>query len=165
MTALDRIDRVVRLGFTDRQARFLVTVMSHGGICLPRQYTAFAGIVYGQKTRKFFHRLVNEGYPSTCRCFHNRATIYQLQGCALCGADQGGCGRRAEPRSRQDCRVVPKAPALPRHRTDRHRRGRLPGGPLRRHGAVRGLVPVAASTPSAAVRNAPGLACPAGVFT
>jgi hypothetical protein len=46
-------------GFTERQARFLVTV-----IALRRvpAHTAFAGIVHGQKTRKFFRKLVSRGY-------------------------------------------------------------------------------------------------------
>jgi hypothetical protein len=64
MTAEDRIKAVVKFGFTERQARFLVTVMLHSGVCLLRQYTAFAGIVHGQKTRKFFAKLVRHGYAT-----------------------------------------------------------------------------------------------------
>ena len=44
----DRVQAVAHFGFTPRQARFLVTVMLHSGVCLQRQYTAFAGIVHGQ---------------------------------------------------------------------------------------------------------------------
>ena len=33
----DRADAVAKLGFTMRQARFLVTVMLHSGVCLQRQ--------------------------------------------------------------------------------------------------------------------------------
>ena len=51
MTPDDRVRAVVDFGFTERQARFLVTVMLHSGMCLLRQYTAFAGIVHGHKTR------------------------------------------------------------------------------------------------------------------
>jgi predicted site-specific integrase-resolvase len=50
--------------FAQRQARFLVTVMLHSGVCLLRQYTAFAGIVHGQKTRKFFAKLVKHRYAT-----------------------------------------------------------------------------------------------------
>ncbi len=106
MTPEERADAIVRRGFTDRQARFLITVLRHGGICLPRQYTAFAGIVYGQKTRNFFHRLVEEGHATTCRCFHNRATIYRLQGRTLFGADQGG--RSGPSRRVSAAAVVPR---------------------------------------------------------
>jgi len=32
-------------------------VMRHAGVCLLRQYSTFAGIVHGQKTRAFFAKL------------------------------------------------------------------------------------------------------------
>ena len=78
MTARDRVKAVVEFGFTERQARFLVTVMLHSGVCLMRQYTAFAGIVHGQKTRKFFAKLVRRGYATAYRCRHNRGRVYHL---------------------------------------------------------------------------------------
>ena len=37
MTFADRTAAVVPFGFTERQARFLVTVMLHSGVCLGRQ--------------------------------------------------------------------------------------------------------------------------------
>src|SRR5687767_12084860 len=77
------IDEAVRTvaekGFTERQARFLVLVARHSGVCLMRQYSAFAGIVFGQKTRKFFSKLQRLGYVSTYDCAHNRARIYHLR--------------------------------------------------------------------------------------
>ncbi len=79
MTAEDRVKAVVRFGFTERQARFLVTVMLHSGVCLLRQYTAFAGIVHGQKTRKFFAKLVRHGYATAYPCRHNRGRVYHVQ--------------------------------------------------------------------------------------
>jgi len=78
MTSEERIDAVARFGFTTRQAKFLVTVMRHSGVCLPRQYAAFAGIVYGQKTRAFFTGLVARRYASSCPCMHNRALVYHV---------------------------------------------------------------------------------------
>lgn len=78
MTSEERIDAVARFGFTTRQAKFLVTVMRHSGVCLPRQYAAFAGIVYGQKTRAFFTSLVVRRYASSCPCIHNRALVYHV---------------------------------------------------------------------------------------
>ena len=62
MTFDDRVQVVTKKGFTDRQARFLVTVMLHSGVCVPRQYARFCGIVHGEKTRKFFAKLVRLGY-------------------------------------------------------------------------------------------------------
>ena len=78
MTSEECIDAVARFGFTTRQAKFLVTVMRHSGVCLPRQYAAFAGIVYGQKTRAFFTGLVGRRYASSCPCMHNRALVYHV---------------------------------------------------------------------------------------
>ena len=79
----DRVQVVAKKGFTDRQARFLVTVMLHAGVCVPRQYARFCGIVHGQKTRKFFAELVRIGYASMYDCRHNRARIYHLNQRAL----------------------------------------------------------------------------------
>ena len=40
-----RVHALRSFGLTDRQARFLVTVMAHSGSFLEGQYCAFAGIV------------------------------------------------------------------------------------------------------------------------
>lgn len=79
MTVDDRVRTIVAFGFTPRQARFLVTVMLHAGVCLPRQYAAYAGIVHGQRTRRFFAKLVHARYASAYRCQHHRARIYHVQ--------------------------------------------------------------------------------------
>src|SRR4051812_33844810 len=78
MTPDERVRAIAELGFTERQARFLVTVMLHSGVCLLRQYSAFAGIVHGQKTRKFFDKLVRRGYLSSYACRHNRGHVYHV---------------------------------------------------------------------------------------
>src|SRR5206468_11114264 len=83
MESQDRIAAVVKLGFTERQARFLVLVMRHSGVCLLRQYTAFAGIVHGQKTRKFFAKLVSRRFATAYACRHNRGRVYHVQHKAL----------------------------------------------------------------------------------
>ena len=75
----DAVQTVAEKGFTERQARFLVLVARHSGVCVMRQYSAFAGIVFGQKTRKFFAKLERLGYVSTYDCAHNRARIYHLR--------------------------------------------------------------------------------------
>ena len=74
-----RVEAVGRFGFTDRQARFLVTVMAHSGSFLERQYCAFAGIARGQNSREFVGRLVGRGFatavtPGSVR----RGRIYHL---------------------------------------------------------------------------------------
>jgi len=45
-------------GLTDRQSRFLVTVMRHAGVFVGRQYAAFAGITHGQKVHDFIQTLL-----------------------------------------------------------------------------------------------------------
>jgi hypothetical protein len=50
------------IGFTERQSRFLATVMAHSGVFLERQYCRFAGIAHGQKSHDFVHRLVERGF-------------------------------------------------------------------------------------------------------
>ena len=47
MSFEDRVKAVAEFGFTERQARFLVTVILHSGVCVPRQYASFAGTAYG----------------------------------------------------------------------------------------------------------------------
>jgi hypothetical protein len=53
-----RVNALAGFGFTDRQRRFLVTVMVHSGCFLERQYCAFTGTVRGQNSREFMARLV-----------------------------------------------------------------------------------------------------------
>lgn len=57
MTSAERVQAVADHGFTERQARFLVLVMRHSGLCVKRQYAAFAGIANGaDKSNTFFAR-------------------------------------------------------------------------------------------------------------
>lgn len=78
MTWDERVGRVRLHGFTDRQAGFLVTVMLHAGVCLLRQYSAFAGIAHGRKVIDFFRSLVARGYATANPCGHHRARVYHL---------------------------------------------------------------------------------------
>src|SRR5207248_10851355 len=53
------LDRsLASFALTDRQTRFLVTVMRHAGVFVGRQYAAFAGITHGQKVHDFIRTLV-----------------------------------------------------------------------------------------------------------
>jgi len=73
------IHTIAKRGFTDRQARFLVLVARHSGVCVMRQYSSFAGIVFGQKTRKFFAKLVQLEFVSSYDCAHNRGRVYHVR--------------------------------------------------------------------------------------
>jgi hypothetical protein len=78
MTWEERRQAVERMGFTERQAGFLVTVMLHAGVCIGRQYCAFARLAYGQKMHDFFHSLVSRRVATARRCGHNRARLYHI---------------------------------------------------------------------------------------
>jgi hypothetical protein len=57
-----RVQAVAAFGFTERQSRFLVTVMVHAGCFLERQYCTFTGTVRGHNSREFIGRLVARGF-------------------------------------------------------------------------------------------------------
>lgn len=79
MTTAQRVQAIVDYGFTDRQARFLVLVMRHSGLCIKRQYATFAGVARGgEKCHAFFERLVRRGYAVAVDCVHNRARLYHV---------------------------------------------------------------------------------------
>lgn len=76
----ERVQAVADYGFTERQARFLVLVMRHTGLCVKRQYAAFAGIANGgEKCNALFDKLVRRGYAVAVDCIHNRARLYHVQ--------------------------------------------------------------------------------------
>ncbi len=66
-------------GFTDRQARFLVHVARHSGVCVMRQYCSFAGVAFGHTTRRFFTKLERLGWVSTYDCARRRARLYHVR--------------------------------------------------------------------------------------
>ena len=79
MTTSERVQAIADYGFTERQARFLVLVMRHSGLCIKRQYGTFAGIARGgQKCNAFFDRLVSRRYAIASDCVHNRARLYHV---------------------------------------------------------------------------------------
>lgn len=83
MTFDERVTAVKGNVFTERQARFLVTVMLHSGVCMIRQYCAFSNMVYGQTARDFFARLIDQRLATVCDCAHKRARIFHIQHRAL----------------------------------------------------------------------------------
>jgi hypothetical protein len=79
VTTTERVQVVADYGFTERQARFLVLVMRHAGLCVKRQYAGFAGIANGGgKCNGFFDKLVRRGIAVSSACVHNRAQLYHV---------------------------------------------------------------------------------------
>ena len=79
MTPEARIEALAAFGVTPRQARFLMAVLQHGGVCVPRQYATFAQTAYGHTVNRFFERLVAARYAVPSGCLHNRARVFHLQ--------------------------------------------------------------------------------------
>lgn len=132
MTAEERVRAIVEFGFTERQARFLVTVMLFGGLCVPRQYARFAGTAYGQKVNAFFAKLVQCGYATACGCIHHRARLRAALSPAASAA-LSGHWRSSEPLSKAGaCRPCDRAPDVAR------RRAQLSRAPVARHRAREG---------------------------
>jgi hypothetical protein len=54
-------------------------VIRHAGLCIKRQYAAFAGIANGgEKCNAFFEKLVRRGFAVASECIHNRARLYHV---------------------------------------------------------------------------------------
>ena len=96
-------------GFSERQARFLATVMAHSGVFVERQYCRFADVAHGQKSHDFVRRLVAAGFareerPGRLhhgRYFHmHHKRLYTLIGQA------NNRHRRRAPRSRMIERLM-----------------------------------------------------------
>ena len=78
MTFDERVAALKGEGFTGRQAAFLVTVMLHAGVCMVRQYCAFAGIAHGHNARELLARLVERRIATAYTSAHRRARLYHL---------------------------------------------------------------------------------------
>ena len=79
MTAQERVGALRNLGFTERQAGFLVTVMLHSGVCMGRQYCAYGRIAYGRKMHDFFRLLVARRYATPRACGTQNARLFHVQ--------------------------------------------------------------------------------------
>jgi hypothetical protein len=83
MTDQDRVQSVASHGFTSRQAAFLTLVMRHAGVCVQRQYCAFADITYGQVSREFFEKLVARRFATPYACGRRGAQLFHIHHKAL----------------------------------------------------------------------------------
>jgi hypothetical protein len=105
MTFDERVQAVLSVSgnrLTDRQARFLVMVMLHSGVCLRRHYSTFASLTPGRKVHDFFDLLVQRRYVTARRCGASPAWLYHVRFKPLYAAI-------GEPDNRHR-----KQPALPR---------------------------------------------------
>jgi hypothetical protein len=63
----ERTNVLVPLGFTERQARFLATVMLHSGVFVGRQYAAFAATSHTGRGCDAVRSWASSGLTSTSR--------------------------------------------------------------------------------------------------
>ena len=106
MTEQDRVRAIVARGYTERQARFLVLVMLHSGVCTVRQYCQFAGITRGQKSQDFFAGLIAEKHASASGDANGKLRIFHVYASALYDAIGEPNNRNRKP--------VPMAAAIER---------------------------------------------------
>jgi hypothetical protein len=78
MTFAERVTAVGAFGFTERQSRFLVTVMLYAGVCLGRQYCAFARVKYGAAVTNLFDRLRQRGLGTPQSCGHGPGRLFHI---------------------------------------------------------------------------------------
>lgn len=105
----ERFRAIAEMGFTERQAHFLVLVLRHAGVCIPRQYASCAGIANGgRKCNAFFARLVRRGLAAAIPCVHNRARLYHLHARSLYAAigERSSRCRRPVPAGRTAERLM-----------------------------------------------------------
>jgi hypothetical protein len=93
---IERAELLAPFGVTERQARFLATVMLHSGVFVGRQYAAFSGITHGQKVHDFIERLlirrfvtpIELGSTGRTRIFHvHHKPLYAAIGGRTTGTD------------------------------------------------------------------------------
>jgi hypothetical protein len=78
MTMEERVQAVEALGFSPRQAQFLVTVALHSGYCLRRHYTAFTGTKTGKNVQRFLEGLVARQLARRMTYRLDRGYVYHL---------------------------------------------------------------------------------------
>jgi len=101
MTHTERLHAVTTLGFTERQARFLITAALHSGYCVRRQYASWAGIAQGRVTGEFFDKLVARRLATRTVARRDRGWVYHLSSPALYAAlgEPHNRNRRQHPAS------------------------------------------------------------------
>jgi hypothetical protein len=108
MTPDPRIEQVAAFGFTERQARFLVMVLLHAGVCLGRQFCVSSGIARGQVMHDFFKILIDRDHATAYPRAHGHTYVYHLHAKPLYAAigEPNSRFRRPTPLARAVERVM-----------------------------------------------------------
>jgi hypothetical protein len=71
------LDALEALGYTEAEAKFLYIVATHSGYFVARQFLAFTGTHWGQRTASFWNKLHTKKHART-ECFPKSGTVYHL---------------------------------------------------------------------------------------
>lgn len=71
------LDALKALGYTEAEARFLYIVATHSGYFVARQFLAFTGAHWGERTATFWNKLHTKKHART-ECFPKSGTVYHL---------------------------------------------------------------------------------------
>jgi hypothetical protein len=100
----ESVEAIATHGLTERQARFLVTVMLHSGVFVGRQYAAFTGITHGQKVHDFIEKLLVRRFVTAIKLGSTptgRADVLSDRDCSA-----RSCQNYSEVMSSSSCRDV-----------------------------------------------------------
>ena len=73
----DQIEQIAALGYTEAEARFLYVVAAHSGYFTMRQFNAFAGVGWGQRSTTFAQKLLKHGH-ATVRDYMGAGSVFHL---------------------------------------------------------------------------------------
>jgi hypothetical protein len=73
----DHIERIVTLGYTEPEARFLYLVATHSGYFTLRQFNAFAGVCRGKRCMAFAQKLLKQGHANV-RDYMGTGSVFHL---------------------------------------------------------------------------------------
>jgi hypothetical protein len=73
----EQIERIMELGYTEAEARFLYLVAVHSGYFTLAQFRAFTGTGYGKRPTSFAQKLTTRGH-ATVRDYLRRGSVFHL---------------------------------------------------------------------------------------
>jgi hypothetical protein len=75
--APERLDNLIRLGYTSEEARFLYLVMTHSGYFTHRQFLDFSGTKPGKHSQKFLSKLLAHKH-ATFHTYQSSGRVYHI---------------------------------------------------------------------------------------
>jgi hypothetical protein len=73
----DQVERIVALGYTESEARFLYVVATHSGYFTLRHFNAFTGVRRGKRCMAFAQKLLKHAH-ATVRDYMGTGSVFHL---------------------------------------------------------------------------------------